>query len=474
MASQPQRSLQRKLSQFVRRAVPPRMHGFRIKSGMTALFFTFSLFLAQPGAHAMDLLQIYQAAQQQDPTLAAARAAALAEAERVPMAQAQYYPNLSANLSETRNDLTSTTPNFLGQATTNHSNYPSRTKSVTLRQPLYRPLIAAQLDQARAQVRDAQGLLTTEEQNLAVRVASAYFEALLAQDQLGLMQAQQETLTTQLAAARKLFASGAGIRTDVDEALARLDMNRAQTLEARQHVSYTLQQLQALTDEPVTTIAPLQPARLQLLAPEPAQLQHWIDRANAENPQLRSLQARLESARFEIDKARSGHKPTVDAVAQWSDSDSESVTNLNTRYRNNTFGVQVNIPLFAGGYVNASVRQAVANATRAEKTLEAARRDIAVRVHQELRTITESIAKVEALQQALQSADQMVFSTQKSYQAGSRTLLDIANTQQQKMVVLRDLAQARYVYLISRVRLLALVGAADAYAVSQVNLAVVP
>lgn len=469
MARQVQLSKQHVLRQVGCCAMQSTMDVSRIESWIKVLFFTLSLLLTQPAAQAMDLLQVYQAALQQDPTVAAARAAALAEAERLPMAQSQYYPNLSANFSETRNNLTSTTPNFLGKETTNQSNYPSRTKSVTLRQPLYRPLIAAQLDQARAQVRDAQNVLVSEEQNLAVRVASAYFEALLAQDQLELMQTQHQTLTTQLDAAQKMFASGAGIRTDVDEAMARIDMNRAQTLEARQRVNYTLQQLQALIDEPVTTIAPLQPERLQLQAPEPAQLQPWIDRANANNPQLRSLQARLESAKFEVDKSRSGHKPTVDAIAQWSDSESESVTSLNSRYRNNTFGVQVNIPLFAGGYVNAGVRQAIANASRAEKTLEAARRDIAVRVHQELRTITESIAKIEALQQALQSSEQMLISTQKSYKAGSRTLLDIANAQQQKMVVLRDLAQARYVYLISRVRLLAVVGRTDRDAIQKIN-----
>lgn len=430
-----------------------------------AVLLGLVLALVQPSAQAMNLLQVYEAALLQDPTLAAARAAALAEDERVSMARAQFYPNLSANLSETRNELISIASN----ETESRSNYPSRSKSITLRQPLYRPLLSAQLDQAHAQVRDAQGVLSSEEQNLAVRVSSTYFEALLARDQLELLLAQQTMLTTQLDAARKMFASGSGIRTDVDEALARLDMNRAQELEASHHVSFTLQQLQALIDEPISQLAPLDVARLQLQAPEPTQLQDWIQRAHADNPQLRTLQARLESARFEIDKARTGHKPTVDAVAQWSDSESESVTNLNSRYRNNSFGVQMSIPLFAGGYVGADVRQALANAERAEKTLEAARRDSALRVHQEFRAITENIAKVSALQQALQSADQMLISTQKSFQAGSRTLVDIANAQQQKMVVLRDLAQVRYVYLIARVKLQSLVGAANLEVIGQIN-----
>lgn len=443
---------------FMRPAVSPRLS-----------ILCLSLTLALPAAQAMNLLQIYDAAVQQDPTLAVARAATDAERERVPMARSQFFPNLAASFSETRNDLTSTTPNFLGKETTSEANYPSRGKSVTLRQPLYRPQLTAQYSQAKSQVADAENALIQEEQNLAVRVSGAYFDALLARDQLDLILAQQTMLETQLDAARKMYASGSGIRTDVDEAKAKLDMNRAQELEARQHVSYTLQQLQSLIDEPVNQLAPLDESRLKLSAPDPAQLQDWIDRAYTNNPQLLTLQARLESARLEVDKAKAGHKPTMDAVAQWTDSKSESVTNLSSRYVNSTVGVQVSIPIFAGGYVNASVRQAQANYLRAEKILEFNRRDIAIRVHQEYRTITESMAKTAALGQALLSADQMLLSTQKSFQAGSRTLLDIANAQQQKMVVMRDLAQARYSYLVARVKLQGLVGDAGRDVVLQIS-----
>ena len=83
--------------------------------------------------------------------------------------------------------------------------------------------------------------------------------------------------------------------------------------------------------------------------------------------------------------------------------------------------------------------------------------------------MTENIPKIRALEQALRSADQLVLSSQKSFQAGSRTVLDVLNAQEQRMVVLRDLAQARFMYLISKIRLLALVGDADVQAVAEMN-----
>lgn len=420
-------------------------------------------------ARPMDLLQAYQAAQSNDATILASRATAMAERERLPQAKAQLYPNLSANLSRNNNRLSSTAPNLLGVEQTTDTSYPSNNKTLTLRQPVFRKQLMAQYRQAEAQVEDAEAALAVEEQNLAVRVSSAYFEAMLTHDQLALVLAQQKAYTEQLDAARKTYAAGSGTRTDVDEAQARFDMNRAQEIEARQNVDYTLQQLQTLVNQPIDKLATLAVTKLDLLEPQPNRLQDWVERAELNNPQLQSLKARVEIARQETEKARSGHYPTLDAIAQYTDSDSESVTNTKQRYVNKSLGVQLNIPLFAGGYVNSQVRQALASQERAEQLLEAGRRDLGLRVAKEFRGMTENIPKIKALEQALRSADQLVLSSQKSFQAGSRTLLDISNAEQQRMVVQRDLAQSRYMYLISKVRLLALVGGANLDAVAALN-----
>jgi outer membrane protein/protease secretion system outer membrane protein len=420
-------------------------------------------------AQAMDLLQAYQAAQAQDANLQAAKANAAAERERIPQARSQMLPNLSANLSRNDNHLESTTPNFLGQEQTTRTGYPSSNKTLSLRQPLYRPQLAAQYRQAKAQVNDAEATLALEEQNLAVRVSAAYFEAMLTHDQLALVLAQQVAYTTQLDAARKSFAAGSGTRTDIDDAQARIDMNVALEIEARQNVTYTLQQLHAITGQPVDKLATLDVDRLELAPPQPGHLDDWTARAEQSSPQLQSLKARVDVARQEIDKAKSGHYPTLDAIAQWSQSESENVTNTTSRYTNNLIGLQLSVPLFAGGYVSASVRQAQALLLRAEQTLEGGRRELGLQVHKEFRGITENIPKIKALEQALRSANQLVLSSSKSFQAGSRTVLDVLNAEQQRVVVLRDLAQARYMYRISRVRLLALVGGADEAAVQAVN-----
>lgn len=420
-------------------------------------------------AWALDLSQAYQAALEQDASLRAVRAATDAKRERLPQARAQLLPNLSASASRNQNRLERTTPNFLGEAVTTQERYGSSSESLTLRQPLFRKLQMADYRQAQAQVDDANAVLEKELQNLAVRVSTAYFEALLAEEQLALVLAQKLAYATQLDAARKRFAGGAGTRTDVDEAQAALDLNFAQELEARQNMDYTRRQLQTLTNQPVDKLAPLDAAKLRLVQPAPARVEDWTERAELSSPEIQSLKAQVEAARQEVEKARAGHYPTLDAIAQWSRSNSENVNSVNTRYTNRSVGVQLNVPLYSGGYVNSTVRQALADQERAEQALEATRRDLGVRVHREFRGVTEGVLRVRALEQAVRSAEQVVISNRRSFEAGSRTLVDTLNAEQQKVSAQRDLAQARYMYLVSRVKLQALAGGPKTEVIDEVN-----
>ena len=155
-------------------------------------------------------------------------------------------------------------------------------------------------------------------------------------------------------------------------------------------------------------------------------------------------------------------------MLQWSDSGNENVTRLNSRFVNSAIGVQLVVPIFQGGYVSSVVRQAVAEKTRAEEALEAARRDLGLRVHKEYRGVTEGELKVRALEQAVRSAEQLLVSTTRSRQAGVRTTLDVLNAEQQLATASRDLMQARYMALVSRLSLYALSGMAPQQAIDEV------
>ena len=417
----------------------------------------------------MDFKQVYEAALVQDASIRASRASADAGREKLPQARAGLLPQISATASRNNNNLDSTSPNLLGNPVTTNDQYFSDSKTLQLRQPLVNMQRWQQFEQAKSLVAESEATLDRDLQNLVVRVTGAYFEYLMSDEQLELVLAQKKMYTSLVDAAKKGLAAGSGTRTDIDDAQARLDMASAQELEARQNQDQTRRQLEVLINQPVGSVAKLNVAALKLVGPVPANLEQWTLRAETNSPEMKAMQARLDAARREVSKSQAGHLPTLDAIAQWSNSGSENITRINSRYENKSIGLQLNVPLYSGGYVNSTIRQAVAEQTRAEESMEALRRDLGVRVHKEFRGVSEGVMRVRALEQAVRSAEQMMKSTQMSLKAGSRTQLDVLNAQQQMTLAQRDLAQARYVFLLSKLRLASLAGDDALTSVNEVN-----
>lgn len=419
----------------------------------TAIAGAVVLGIVATPVQALDLVQSYRLALQNDALYQAALAANRAGREAVPQALAQLLPNLSASGSRGKNATDSETPGFGGQILHGHSDYTSANSTISVRQPLYRKYNFAQYEQAKSQEKNADAVLDKDRQDLLVRLSGAYFEALMAQEQLALVLAQKEAYDAQLQSAKRAFTAGVGTRTDIDDAQARYDMGLAQELEARQNVGFTQRQLQVIVNQPVDRLALLDAKRMELLPPVPNNADEWIARGEESNAELRALQANVEAARAEVEKARAGHYPTVDLYAQRSKSESDTNYTINSQYLTTAVGVQFNIPIWAGGYVTSQVRQAVANLEKAKQQYEGRRREISQQIRKEFQNVAEGVLKVKALEQAERSADQAVFSNQKGFQAGTRSQVDILNAQQQRMNTRRDLAQARYQYLMARIRL---------------------
>jgi outer membrane protein/protease secretion system outer membrane protein len=422
-----------------------------------------------PPAFAIDLLQSWQAALANDPQFRAARAAADAARERVPQARAQLLPQVSASSQRYWNDLRSEQLNAQGRViSTDRDRYTSTADALTLRQPLFRPGLMAQLRQARAAANQGESQLQTEQVRLAARVAEAYLEVLRAQEQVRLVEQQRGVLATQLDAARKAFAAGSGTRTDIDEAQSRIDINLALELEARQAVEIARRQLSAITGEPSTTVSPVAVERLPTTAQQTS-VDEWVARAQAASPEVHAARSAVEAAQEAVDVAQAEHFPTLDGIAQVLRNENDNPTRVNSRYNQRQIGVQLSVPIFEGGGTSSRVRQAQAEAQRTEGLLRATELDVANRVHREYRGVTEGFARIRALEQAVRSNEQLVVSSRRSYEAGARTLLDILNAEQQLGSVRRDLAQARFAFLAALVRLRTLAGEPAEATIVEVN-----
>ena len=267
-----------------------------------------------------------------------------------------------------------------------------------------------------------------------------------------------QSIEQQLKTAEVQFKAGDGTVTDVDEARARRDLAQAQLIEARNQLTVAMRSLQELVGDKPVSLAQLKADFAKQLKPELETLDTWLDRALETSADIAAQRRALEVAEREVDKNRAGHLPTVDVYASSGRSQSDSFSSINQEYRTRQLGVQVNIPIFSGGYTNAATTQAIANRERARNELEATVNKTHIEVTKQYSGTVSGLAKVQALELAVKSSEQALESTKMGFKAGMRSNVDILNAEEQLYTSRRDLAEAKYVYLLSRLRLKAAAG----------------
>jgi TolC family type I secretion outer membrane protein len=431
-------------------------------AGAALAFFTGPVF-------ALDLLGAYHSALASDATFLAARAQLEAVRENVPQARAGLLPQVSANGQVTRNALDQTQQLITGGSVSRDTTYTAEAASLVLRQPIYRKLNWAQLSIAEAQVAAAEANFDRERQDAGLRVSAAYFDVLFAQARLRVVQAQLEAFSGQLTLAERAFKAGEGTRTDIDDARSRVLQSRATLTEADFALNSARRALGALLGKPPDPLADVDPARLPLMPPQPPSVEHWLQEADAANPELATLRRQVEVARQEIERARAGHFPSLDIIAGRQYGSNETTTQLNQRYTQDFVGLQLALPIYSGGGVSAAVRQAVSNMNRAQFQLDAARERIGVDTQRFYYAVTQGIERVQALEAALKAAGEAENSTRIGVKAGTRTIVDVLNAVQRRAEAAQALAQARYEFLLSRLRLGAAAGQLDDSLFASIN-----
>ncbi len=419
-------------------------------------------------AQSLNLLQAWQQAARNDAAWLAAQAATRAGVEVVPIARADLRPQVSLSSQRGYNDV-----RYSGVATDQH--FVGGQDALTLRVPLYRPVLSARLAKAEAEKREVLAREDREAGGLLTRVGEAYFDVLSAQSEIELLQAQIASAELQLDAARQARHAGSGTRTDEDEARARLDLLLAQRLEAGQALTSTRQTLERILQQPVHGVMGLPPLSTDTAASErqPARslpaLSEWLVLAEQANADLRALQAQFEAAEREVSRARAAHKPTLDLQMQYLNSDRDTAVNPGARYRQSQISLQLSIPLYSGGGIDAALRQALAAEERARHALEAARREVANRVTEQWRAAVEGQARSGAYLQAVRSAEQRVDATMASYRAGVRSNLDVLDAQEKLATAHSNLARTRLSSLLSELRLSVLADTADEAAIARIS-----
>jgi outer membrane protein len=423
---------------------------------LSALALCAGVLLASTGPlHAQGLVELYDAARSFDATYLAARAQADAAIHRRAQADALRLPNVGLQASAARS-LTDPpdSPNLPDRGYGNVTG-----ASLNGRQPLFNRTNSTTIEQADRLLEISELDLRLAEQDLIVRLSQAYFDVLVAIETLNSTRTAKAAFAEQLASAQRAFEVGTATITDAREAQSRFDLARAREIQAENDLRSKQIALDQLVGRPN-----VQPKPLLLPAPltgtVPGSIDDWVTLAETSHPVIRRAQYALEVAQIEIERAKAGHLPTVDLVAQLQYNYNSSVAGLGTgigrlpgQYTNGVIGVQLNLPLYAGLSVQNRVKEVLSLEDKARNDLDAARRGVTQSTRQAYIGFRSFEAEVSALEAAEASSKLALEATQVGFRVGVRVNVDVLNAQTQLFQTQRDLAAARYAVLLGAVRL---------------------
>lgn len=430
----------------------------RITLVVISMFAVGSAFAAD---RPQNLLELYKQAQSSDSAWAAARSTHAAAQEKLVQGKALTLPTvtLNANANHANTDLEYRSGGTGGfrQGGGNES-FETYGYSVNVNHPLYRRQNQIQFEEAKTQVSQADEQLSTANLDLMTRTSQAYFDVLLAQDKIDLIEAQKAAITKQLEQAKANFEVGTATITDVHEAQARFDLLIAQDIAARNDLEVRKRAIQSIIGQMPGMLASAKES-LAVVIPAPQDMEKWVEMAEQKNPQLIYQQKALTLATQEIERTHAGHLPTLDAVGSYSDSRANgSATGIGSDTQNFTIGLQLQVPIYQGGAISSREREAAINQQTAKDQLEQARREVGLQTRQAYLNVASAVAQVKAYEQALASSQSSLDSTSLGYEVGVRTSVDVLNAQQQYYSAKRDLLQARYTWLLSVIKLKAAAG----------------
>jgi outer membrane protein len=415
--------------------------------------------LACVPARADDLLDVYAQARANDPVLAAADAARAGTHDLADQARAALLPQAQAAASAGRERDT-------GAALPAAS---SRTTDVTLgvSQVVFDAGLWSQLQAAHATADAQDATLRAAQQALCLRVATAYFDALLAADELATVQANEDAFAQQVDQSQQRYKAGLDAQVDVDQSRVYQALAHANTLAARQALVDALAAIAEITG---STPAALKALRddLPLLPPAPADAQAWVDTALQANPTLAAAQRSVDAADSTIGAARAGHLPSLSAGVNlgrptgvvYGDSSGRLTTSV---------ALTLTVPLFSGGATQARVSQAVHQRDGARDDLETRRRAVARAAKAAYGSVVAGIGQVQATRESVAAAQQSLAATRVGRDVGNRTMTDLLNAIQTLAQAQSAYAQARHQFILGRLQLQQAAGALAEAELANVN-----
>ncbi len=419
-----------------------------------------TLFACQP-LPAQDLVTIYGLALEQDAELRIAEANYLAAVEAVPLAQSGRKPQvfLGANGSIRESD----------HSATGNSDNETVGYSLSLTQSPYDNETTGNINAAEADVEAALARLQAARQGLILRAAENYFAVLAAQDNVEFAYAERTAIARQLEQAQKRFEVGLIAITDVQEAQARFDTAEADAILAENLLENAYQALAVITGDVTIRELSRLGENLDLVVPEPASVDRWVEASLEFNRDLLAARRDLDAARFERQKRSKRGYPTLDLTASYADNRVDDDLLGDSDQEDLTVAIEFQMPLYTGGRIDAEQAEAESQVVAAKNNVLLQTRLASQQSRTAYLDVVSGISQVNALRQALESSNIALEATQAGFEVGTRTSVDVLVSLRETYRAQRDYAGSRYEYLINILRLRQAAGILEEEALLDVN-----
>jgi len=388
-------------------------------------------------ASAENLQNVYQLALKKDPLVLRAAAQSDASKAAIDISKARFLPTISFDSDIKKNRST-----VAGQTSPLRTSY---SNTISLRQSIFDWANWENLSTAEKQALQSQTSYNATLQALIVRVSTAYFNVLSADDDLTFVVAEKRAVERQLEQTKQRFAVGLTAITDVHEAQAQYDSVVAREIGATNALENAKEALQEITGEYHSKLAPLNTSNFEPVAPQPAGAADWVALAEENNLDLKVRKLAVEIAQNDIDVADAGHYPTVDLTA------SKSLNDSRTNFQSDTdsIGIGLSVPIYSGGATSANQEVRRANYVATSEDLELGHRSVMRQTRSFYNNVGAAIAGIKALEQAVISAESALKATEAGFEVGTRTIVDVLISTRNLFDARRNLTKARYDYILA-------------------------
>lgn len=398
------------------------------------------------------LQEVYALALQNDPKYRAVQAEALASGMALDQARAGFLPTIKFEIDkmETRQRiLASQNPIFGAGVTT----FPTYSHTLSLSQPIFRKDVIERFEQAKSVVKQAEFTRLAAEQELQLRTTTAYLVVLAATDSLALASAEKQAVEKVLELAREKLKMGLGTITSLHDATARQAVTVAREIEAQNRLRDAHQGLREITGKQIDAIQALR-EEIPLDTPEPALVDRWLETALEQNLILRARREAVDVARQEVERQRAAHFPSLNLLVNHNRKDAGSTLfGGGSDVETTDMTLRLTVPLFEGGLTSAVTQEAAYRHQKSKEELELEHRSVERATRSAFDNTLSGVSLVKALRQSVVAQQSALDAKAEGHKSGLFTLSAVLDAQRDLYLAKRDYAQARYEYLLNRLKL---------------------